>query len=201
MVKIAKLLQGYQNFYKQYFVDQPEIYQTLVRDGQAPKTLVIACSDSRVDPSILLNTHPGDIFVIRNVANLVPTFDSDMSHCHGTSAAIEYAVRHLKVENIVVLGHSHCGGINTLVSTHKHDHNFIDTWLDIADTQEIRDICAKHSHEVACNLCEKEAIRVSMTNLMTFPFIKEAVSNKSLDLHGWYFNLETGALEIIALNN
>ena len=201
MTDIKKLLDGFEQFHQKYFIETPHLYQELSSKGQSPKTLIISCSDSRVDPSILLNTSPGDIFVIRNVANLVPTFDCDMSHCHGTSAAIEYAVKHLKVENIVVLGHSHCGGIHTLVSAHKHDHTFIDTWLEIADTPEIRDICTSHSQHDACPLCEKEAIRVSVANLMTFPFIKEAVLNKTLDLHGWYFNLETGALEIIALNN
>ena len=126
MANIQKLLSGFEEFYKKYFVEQKHIYQELYAKGQSPKTLVIACSDSRVDPSILLGTAPGEIFVIRNVANLVPVFDCDMSHCHGTSAALEYSVRHLKVENIIVLGHSQCGGIKTLVEEHNHNHNFID---------------------------------------------------------------------------
>lgn len=201
MVKVAKLLDGYRDFYNRYFIEQPEIYRNLVTEGQSPKTLVIACSDSRVDPSILLNTEPGDIFVISNVASLVPPYDSDMSHCHGTSAAIEYAVKHLKVENIVVLGHSHCGGINALVNGRNHAHTFIDTWLDIADTDEIRRICQSHGRERACPLCEKEAVRISVNNLLTFPFVRSAVAEKRLDLHGWYFNLATGSIEIVAMNS
>lgn len=197
MANIQKLLSGFEEFYKKYFVEQKHIYQELYAKGQSPKTLVIACSDSRVDPSILLGTAPGEIFVIRNVANLVPVFDCDMSHCHGTSAALEYAVRHLKVENIIVLGHSQCGGIKTLVEEHNHNHNFIDTWLEIADTPEMRRLCQKHDNEEACSLCEKEAIRISMNNLMTFPFVAEVCREQRLKIYGWYFDLQHGKLEEI----
>ncbi len=197
MADVKKLLQGFDNFYQKYFVENPETYKNLVLEGQSPKTLVIACSDSRVDPSILMNADPGDIFVIRNVANLVPPFDDDMSHCHGTSAAIEYAVRHLKVQNIVILGHSHCGGIKTLVEEHNHYHNFIDTWLEIAETKTINQICKDNDTETACRLCEKEAIKISLNNLMTFPFVAEAVQQDKLKIHGWYFDLWSGNLDII----
>lgn len=95
MPHIENLLEGYRQFYQKYYIENPETYKNLTEKGQTPHTLVIACSDSRVDPSIILNTGPGDIFVIRNVANLVPAYDSDFFHCHGTSAAIEYAVKHL----------------------------------------------------------------------------------------------------------
>lgn len=115
MSQIKELLSGYGQFYQKYFVEDPKTYEDLVKYGQSPKTLVIACSDSRVDPSIVLNTKPGDIFVIRNVANLVPPFESDFVNCHGTTAAIEYAVNHLKVKDIIVFGHSSCGGIKALV--------------------------------------------------------------------------------------
>ena len=115
MVKIARLIDGYKTFYDEYFVKNKDVYEKLVKDGQAPKTLVISCSDSRVDPSIIFNTEPGDIFVIRNVANIVPPYEDERVGYHSTSAAIEYAVLHLKVENIFVFGHSHCGGLKTLV--------------------------------------------------------------------------------------
>lgn len=198
MTDIKKLLDGFEQFHQKYFVETPCLYQELSSKGQSPKTLIISCSDSRVDPSILLNTSPGDIFVIRNVANLVPTFDCDMSHCHGTSAAIEYAVKHLKVKNIIILGHSHCGGIKTLVEEHNHQHNFIDTWLEIADTPKMRKICENHPIEEACSLCEKESIRISLNNLKTFPFISEAIKNNKLNIHGWYFDMRNGKLEIIS---
>ncbi len=197
MADIQKLLQGFKDFHKKYFVDNPTVYQELSSKGQSPKTLVISCSDSRVDPSILLGTSPGEIFVIRNVANLVPDFDCDMSHCHGTSAAIEYAVKHLKVENIIILGHSHCGGIRTLVEEHNHQHNFIDRWLEIADTPKVQNICKNHSIDEACQLCEKESILTSIENIKTFPFVAEALQNNRLKIHGWYFDLQRGRLDIV----
>lgn len=196
MVKIDKLLNGYEKFYDDFFVKQPEVYEKLVYEGQSPKTLVIACSDSRVDPSILFNTSPGDIFVIRNVANLVPPFDSDMSHCHGTSAAIEYAVNHLKVENIVILGHSHCGGIKALFDEHSADNTFINTWLNIVDENKVSDFLSEYSEQNSC-MCEKKAIQISMDNLLTFPFVKDSVETRNLNIYGWYFNMQTGKLEKI----
>lgn len=201
MVKIATLLDGYQSFYQKYFIENPEIYEKLLKDGQSPKTLVIACSDSRVDPSILLDTKPGDIFVIRNVANLVPPYESDFGGCHGTSAAIEYAVNHLNVENIIVLGHSDCGGIKTLIDDQQNDHTFIDNWLYVAHEAKASALEAAHNGPHACELCEKEAIRISVDNLMTFPFVKEKVEAGKLDLHGWYFNLNSGSIEIVTINN
>lgn len=197
MADIQKLLQGFNDFHKKYFVDNTDIYKKLSQMGQSPKTLIISCSDSRVDPSLLLGAAPGEIFVIRNVANLVPVFDCDMSHCHGTSAAIEYAVKHLKVENIIILGHSQCGGIKTLVEKHNHQHNFIDTWLEIANTTKVQKICQTHSLKDACSLCEKESILTSIENLKTFPFVYEALQNNKLKIHGWYFDLSHGKLDIV----
>lgn len=172
MTEINKLLDRYQQFYDEYFVHSPELYRKLSAEGQAPKTLVIACSDSRVDPSIIFKSEPGELFVIRNVASLVPPFECDFVHCHGTSAAIEYAVRHLGVENIVVLGHSHCGGIKTLVDDHGHEHNFIDSWLSIAD-EAARE--RKNDADVYGD-CEKKAVAISVRNLQTFPFVAEKVA-------------------------
>ncbi len=198
MVKISTLLDGYQNFYKKYFIENPEFYQKLVKEGQNPRTLVIACSDSRVDPSILLNTKPGDIFVICNVASLVPPYENDDSSCHGTSAAIEYAVKHLNVENIVVIGHSDCGGIKSLMKEKQEPHSFINHWLSIADEAKQNTLSHKEIPSHHCELCEKEAIRCSVRNLQTFPFIKEKLAQGLISLHGWYFNMNTGSIEIIA---
>ena len=198
MTEISKLWAGYQKFHQKYFVDNPQTYEKLTKDGQAPKTLVIACSDSRVDPSIILNTEPGDIFVIRNVANLVPPYEDDMSHCHGTSAAIEYAVRHLNVENIIVLGHKHCGGVASLVNEKEHDHTFIDTWLSIALQAKEKALTLANQNEDVCSCCEKEVIKISLNNLKTFPFIQDKLKSGKLELHGWYFCLESGNIEIIS---
>ena len=191
MTEINKLLNRYQQFYDEYFVHSPELYRKLSAAGQAPKTRVIACSDSRVDPSIIFKSEPGELFVIRNVASLVPPFECDFVHCHGTSAAIEYAVRHLGVETIVVLGHSHCGGIKTLVDDHGHEHNFIDSWLSIAD-EAARE--RKNDADVYGD-CEKKAVAISVRNLQTFPFVAEKVAAGKLRLCGWYFCIESGRLE------
>lgn len=200
MVKLSKLVEGYQNFYKQYFIDNPELYKTLVENGQSPKILVIACSDSRVDPSIIMGTEPGDIFVVRNVANLVPPYEDGNNGCHGVSAAIEYAVTALGVENIIVMGHSHCGGIAALVDADNSDHPFIEQWINIAKParDNAKKICSCGCSDLY-EVCEKEAIKVSLHNLLTFPFVRDAISNTSLELHGWYFCLETGKIEIIHL--
>ena len=114
MQEVEKLIGGYQRFYKKYFDEQPELYEGLFKEGQFPKFLVISCCDSRVHPAQVMDTAPGDIFVIRNVANLVPVNEVDDSS-HGTSAAIEFAVKHLAVKHIIVLGHSQCGGIKSLM--------------------------------------------------------------------------------------
>lgn len=194
MAKMQAMLDGYQDFYQQYFINNPETYQRLAKEGQSPKTLVISCSDSRVDPSTIFNTEPGDIFVIRNVANLVPPYEDDVETCHGTSAAIEYAVNCLEVENIIVLGHSDCGGIKTLLDEHSKCNTFIDRWLDIAQS------VAHFHHDKSskyCAACEKEAIRISIHNLLSFPFIKKKIDAGKLELNGLYFCLKTGTLESI----
>ena len=169
----------------------------LHQEGQSPKVLVIACSDSRVDPSIILGAEPGDLFVIRNVANIVPPYEHDLSSCHGTSAAIEYAVNHLQVEDIVILGHSHCGGIRALVDDRENDHTFIDNWIYIVEDAKFEAAHRHLDHEESCAFCEKAAIGISLHNLETFPFVKEKLAAGKLRLHGWYFSIETGALETV----
>src|SRR5574344_473251 len=200
MLKIKNLLDGYKKFYKKYFVDSPNVYKNLVDNGQKPKILVIACSDSRVDPSTVFNTKPGDIFVIRNVANLVPPFEDDKFHCHGTSAAIEYAVKYLSVKNIIVFGHSHCGGIETLISDRNGNDFFIDEWLNIAKEAKIKALKkfkdSDNSYEIA-EVCSKESILVSIKNLKTFPFILDKLKIKDIEINGVYLHLDNGKLDNI----
>lgn len=197
MAKISTLIEGYRRFYKSYFVQQPEIYQDLLSNGQSPKTLVIACSDSRVDPAIILDTKPGDIFVIRNVANLVPPYEAETGEHHGISAAIEYAVVQLKVENILIMGHTDCGGINTLMSQTAHQHDFVDDWLDIAAEAKKQALSEPYDPAHICEACAKEAIRISLNNLAGFPFVKERLKTGELELQGWYFRLDSGQIDIV----
>ncbi len=197
MNEVKQLIDGYRRFHKKYFQELPAIYNSLFEQGQAPKILVIACCDSRVHPAQILDTEPGDIFVIRNVANLVPAHAVD-DRPHGTSAAMEFAVKHLGVKHIIVFGHGQCGGIKSLMEG-EHldpDYSFIDPWMKIA--QAARDDVIKRHGEAdfakQCAYGEQAAIKISLHNLLTFPWIKERHGAGTLFIHGWYFDIETGVL-------
>lgn len=195
MADIETLIDGYRRFYKRFFQDDSALYEKLATEGQKPKTLVIACSDSRVCPTILTDASPGDIFMIRNVANLVPPCESDSSGLHGVSAALEFAVRFLEVEHIIVMGHSGCAGIAALLEGTKQkdtETNFIHDWVNIA--KEARDHALAQKEVSPQLLCEQESILVSLANLVTFSWIGEKVENKTLQLHGWHFSIEDGKL-------
>lgn len=190
------LIDGFRKFRRRYFVLEKDLYLNLSTKGQSPKTLLIACSDSRVDPAILLSSEPGDLFVIRNVANLVPPYEEGGGH-HGTSAAIEFAVNNLKVEDIVVLGHAQCGGIEALAAGKAGEGgSFISKWVNIAS--EARAIALKKESpddfKKFCHACELESIKVSIKNLKTFPFIQKRLNDGSLTISGWYFDLEVGKM-------
>ena len=188
---IDRLIAGFKSFRETYYDGQPDFYRSLVEKGQRPDVMVIACSDSRVNPSIIAKAEPGELFIVRNVANLVPPYEPD-SHYHGTSAAIEFAVRDLNVEHIIVLGHSHCGGIRCLCGGHEDTGNreFIDGWMSIVEQarDDSLDGEAQHRH------VEREAVKVSLGNLLTFPWVKRRVEDGRLKLHGWWFDLEVGQL-------
>jgi len=194
---LDKLVEGFRNFKRRYYIAEPELYEELVDRGQAPKTLIIACCDSRVHPAQVLNTSPGDIFVVRNVANLVPPFEDD-GKSHGTSAAIEYGVKHLKVEHVIVFGHGQCGGIKNLMTgdVDSEDDSFIDSWMSTAvpSRDKILENHAEKSFEEQCQICEQATIEVSVKNLLSFPWIKSRVDAGKLDVHGWYFEIEKGIL-------
>ena len=197
MTSPEKLIQGFRRFREQHFTQDDALYRQLVAQGQAPKTLVVACCDARVDPAIVLDCAPGDLFVIRNVANLVPPSGTLSGH-HGTSSALEYGVRNLGVQHIIVLGHAHCGGIRTLVETggaHNPD-SFIDDWMHLAEDARVtveRDMPGAPL-DVRIQACEQRAILISLRNLMTFPWVRERVENGTLTLRGWYFDIEHGQL-------
>lgn len=196
MDDIQRFIGGFRRFQHKYFGKQSNLFDQLKR-GQRPQTLVIGCSDSRVDPALLMDCDPGDIFVVRNVANLVPPFENDASK-HGVSAAIEFAVCDLEVRHIVILGHSSCGGISALMQGHepKSEADFVGKWMQIADParQQVRAELADRPIEEQTRACEVASIIVSLDNLMTFPFIEERVEAGQLALIGWYFDLRKGAL-------
>lgn len=194
----ADLIAGFRRFQQRYFGEERSLYEGLVRQGQTPKIMIVACCDSRVDPAILTDCDPGDLFVVRNVANLVPPCEAGGGY-HGTSAALEFAVCYLKVEHVIVMGHARCGGIRALIDNARRDENvgqFIAPWMSIAD-QARRDVLAAlpmATADAQAEACERAALRVSLRNLLGFPFVKEAVADGRLDVHGWYFDINRGEL-------
>ena len=197
MIDIKQLIQGFQRFREQHFEKHDTLYQQLVTEGQTPPVLVVACCDSRVDPALVFDCDPGDLFVIRNVANLVPPLEGHSGH-HGTTAAIEYGVSTLGVKHIVVLGHAHCGGIDALVKTGGvgTPGSYIDDWMSLVESARA-EVIAEMPHapiEEQERACEQRSILVSLGNLKTFPWIRERVEDGSLMLHGWYFDIEHGQL-------
>lgn len=195
--QILKMIAGFRRFREKYFVGEEALYTKLSTAGQSPKTLIIGCSDSRVDPAMISGASPGEIFVVRNVANLVPPYESALSGFHGVSAAIEFAVVNLKVENIVILGHRQCGGIRALITGEsKKANSFVGRWMEIAADARERVMSRAHDMdlETQCKEGEKEGIVTSLQNLKTFPFVAEALEKGQLTLFGIYFDLEQGQL-------
>jgi len=198
MADINKLLEGFKRFRHNIFDENPGLFDRLNKQGQTPKTIVVGCCDSRVDPAIVTDCDPGDLFIIRNVANLVPPFETGGNY-HGTSAALEFGVRNLEVENIIVLGHAQCGGIRALMKQTpggEQPEGFVPGWMKVASNARNRVLSRMHGEpaEKQQRACEQEAILVSLDNLLTFPWILERVAQKKLTLHGWYFDLEHGEL-------
>jgi carbonic anhydrase len=191
-----QLVAGFQRFRERFLANNDTQFQDLVQFGQTPSTLVVACCDSRVDPALILDCAPGDLFVIRNVANLVPPAENQ-GHYHGTSAALEFGVRNLCVQHVIVLGHAQCGGIHALLEGGvSKDESFIAEWMGIADAarKQVEQEHAKASSKERHRICEQQAILVSLKNLMTFSWIHERVEQGKLTLHGWYFDIEQGEL-------
>jgi carbonic anhydrase len=200
MNSIEKLTTGFKSFRDGDFEDQKVTYKTLVDGGQSPKVALIACSDSRVDPSIILKTDPGDLFVVRNVANLVPPYERE-GHYHGTSAALEFAVQHLEVEHLIILGHAYCGGIQSLFdkpSRGAEGNQFVPPWMSLVRSAYLRveGTLPESSDDVKARICEKSAVLVSLENLMTFPCIRQRVSAGQLRLHGWYVDIRECSLQV-----
>lgn len=190
---LGPLIAGYRRFRSVEWPQERERFELAAERGQRPHTLVIACSDSRVDPQMIFGAHPGELFVIRNVASLVPPFEKDDAH-HGTSAAIEFAVRILEVGRIVILGHENCGGIGMLLDQPlEGEFDFAVRWMALAMDATLS-IGAFASPGARRKACEEAAVRLSLANLLTFPWLAEAVRCGRLSLHGGYFDIGHGQL-------
>lgn len=192
----SKLIQGFSRFHSKYFVEKNKLYETLAKKGQSPEVLMIACSDSRNDPALITECEPGDIFVVRNVAAIVPPYHPDDTY-HGTSAAIEFAVKGLHVKDIVIMGHAQCGGVSALLNhSGESAFEFLNNWIEIgrAAKESVQTILSTAPVNVKQRALEQAVILISLNNLMTFPWIKENVEAGKITLHGWYFDLEKGKM-------
>jgi carbonic anhydrase len=185
---VKRLLEGYQRFRVHRWHEQKSLYRELDK-GQTPHACILSCCDSRVDPAAIFDAEPGELFVIRNVANLVPPYKPGEG-LQGTSTAIEYAVRVLKVETLLILGHERCGGIAAAIQPMPGETAFIDRWIHLLDA-------AKEKAGNSTDAMELEGIKVSLDRLMTFPFVAEAVGAGTLKLEGARFSIFNGRLEIL----
>lgn len=199
MTSPAGLIAGFHRFRQDHFGETDALYKQLVQDGQTPKILMVACCDSRVDPALVMDCAPGDLFVIRNVANLIPPAEDSDQGRHGTSAALEYGVRILGVEHIIVLGHSHCGGIRALLAGNgvsPDDTSYVSSWMRVAEEAR-KTVLSRQpplQEDERERACELQGILCSLQNLMTFSWVREGVAAGTLVLHGWYFDIEHGML-------
>ncbi len=186
------LLDGYRKFRQTDWPNRKTLFQDLAQRGQRPAAMVIACSDSRVDPAMIFGTGPGEMFVVRNVANLVPPYAPDGAY-HGTSAALEFGVRTLEVSELIVLGHAMCGGVRLLLEGGEDGTDFIGSWVRIAQTARAR-VLACHPADPQ-TACEEETVRLSLANMRTFPWVAEREADGRLSLHGAMFDIRTGILQ------
>lgn len=193
----ARLTEGYKTFLNDRFPKESSRFQVLAEKGQSPETLIIGCCDSRVSPEVIFDASPGELFVVRNVANLVPPFETG-GDFHGTSAALEFSVQALKVKHIVVLGHQMCGGIKAFANDSEplSPGDFIGNWM--SQIQPAADALGPKARTAADYITRLEfaAIELSLRNLMTFPCVSTLVARGQLALHGAYFGVADGVLRI-----
>jgi carbonic anhydrase len=192
--RLDRLLAGYRRFRAETWPADRARYQALSEQGQRPQSLIVSCSDSRVDPATVFCAAPGELFVIRNVAGIVPPYQPD-GGCHGTSAALEFGVRVLRVARIVVLGHAQCGGVRAMVEGAPPEAaDFVAPWMQAASAGLPAATSATASREEILAKAELAVVRASLANLMSFPWIAQAVRDETLNLHGMQFDIHTGVL-------
>jgi carbonic anhydrase len=192
-----RLAQGYRGFLHDRFPAERKRYETLAATGQRPEIMVIGCVDSRVSPEAIFDAAPGELLVVRNVANLVPKYEPYRDSQHGTSAALEFGVQALRVKHIVVLGHAYCGGIRAFADERQplSPGDFIGRWMSqIIPAAEKLGYHTPHEHDDYLHRLEFASIELSLQNLMTFPCIQILVERGKLQLHGAYFGVASGRL-------
>lgn len=190
-----RFLDGYRRFRAATWAAERARFEALAERGQRPHAMVIACSDSRVDPQLIFDAAPGELFVVRNVANLVPPYAPDAAY-HGTSAALEFGLRVLGIPNLAVLGHGSCGGVQALLQGPPAEAaDFVGPWMRLA--RPARDAVLACDAPDPQEACEHAVVRLSLDNLLTFPWVAEAVAAGRLRLHGYHFAIRTGVLAVL----
>lgn len=195
----TKLLRGYQSFKDGRFDRERQRYQTLADQGQTPDTMVIACCDSRAAPETIFDSTPGEIFVVRNVANLVPPYEPDGTY-HSTSAALEFAVQSLKVQHIVVLGHGRCGGIEAALAPTSEPlspGDFIGKWMELISPAALKILSADLTSTEKQTQLERASILYSIANLRSFPCVKILEDKNRLTIHAAWFDIADGDLLVM----
>lgn len=187
-----QLLQGLSRFRKEFFPEYENRYRELAEMGQKPRTLFIGCSDSRVVPTLITDSGPGDIFVVRNLGNIVPTFSTG-AEPHGVAAAIEYAIEVLDVKDVVVCGHSHCGAVRALYEAPTHASENLRRWIELAAPARLEEPLS----EEVLRRTERRSIVVQLHRLMDFPTVRARVEAGEIALHGWHYVIEDGVVWIL----
>ena len=191
---MERLIEGFRSFRSDYFEANRARFERLAGRPQHPRYAILTCCDSRIDTTRVFDAIPGEVFLIRNIANLVPPYEPDQNH-HSTSAAIEYAIRVLKVGQFVVLGHAGCGGIRALLDPPSTPSDFIKVWLETAVDARDKALAMDHvTREERQQYCELEALKASLTNLLAFPWLKTRIEDGSLQVDALYIDLERGDL-------
>lgn len=186
------LIEGLRRFRREVFPRYREHYESLVREGQSPSTLFIGCADSRVVPELFTGVEPGELFHVRNMGAFVPPFESDYGY-HGTSAAIEFAALVLRVDSIVVCGHTHCGAIRALYDPPAAQTPHIERWLELAREARVDG----EPDERMLRRTEQRSIALQLQRLLTYPELQDRVENGTISLHGWHYIIEEGTVDIL----
>jgi carbonic anhydrase len=195
------MIDRYKRFRLRHFLPHADQYEELATYGQSPDTMLISCCDSRVDPETIFNAMPGELFIVRNVANLVPPYET-AGRFHGVSTAIEFAVLNLRVKHLIVMGHSGCGGVRAALdqgAAIQTEAMFISRWMSMLDDARLK-VLAEHPDSPQAEklqALEKECVKTSIANLRTFPFVKEREEKGRISLHGAYFDIAKGSLQVL----
>lgn len=195
------LADRFRRFKHRHFAPNADHYEELADFGQNPDTMVISCCDSRVDPETIFSAMPGELFIVRNVANLVPPYETGGKY-HGVSTAIEFAVLNLRVKHLIVMGHSSCGGVKAALDQStaiQTEAQFISRWMSMLDDARLS-ILASHqlkTQQERQSALEKECVKTSIKNLRTFPFVRDVEERGKLNLHGAYFDIKSGELSVL----